>query len=44
MNHHDTIRQMLGHGTFDREAYHFQTLKDNVALLTPGQSHECQCR
>lgn len=35
MNHHDTIRQMLGHGTFDREAYHFQTLKDNVALLTP---------
>jgi len=35
MNHHDTIRQMLGHGTFDREASHFQTLKDNVALLTP---------
>jgi len=33
MNHHDTARQMLGHGTFDREAYHFQTLKDNVSLL-----------
>ena len=33
MNHHDTIRQMLGHETFDREAYHFQTLKDNVSLL-----------
>lgn len=35
VNHHDTIRAMLGHGTFDEEQYHFQTLKDNVALLTP---------
>ena len=35
VNQHGTIREMLGHGTFDKEAYHFQTLKDNVALLTP---------
>jgi transposase, IS5 family len=26
---------MLGHGDFDKELYHFQTLKDNVSLLTP---------
>ena len=35
VNHHDTIRQMLGHAPFDETAYHFQTLKDNVSLLTP---------
>jgi hypothetical protein len=35
VNHHDTLRQMLGHGAFDEERYHFQTLKDNVSLLTP---------
>lgn len=35
VNQHGTIREMLGHGTFDTDAYHFQTLKDNVALLTP---------
>jgi hypothetical protein len=35
VNHHDTLRQMLGHGTFDKEHYHYQTLKDNVSLLTP---------
>lgn len=35
VNQHLNIRQMLGHGTFDREEYHFQTLKDNVSLLTP---------
>ena len=35
VNEHLTLRQMLGHGQFDREKYHFQTLKDNVALLTP---------
>ena len=34
-NHHDTIRQMLGHGSFDRKYYHLQTIKDNVSLLTP---------
>jgi len=35
-NNHKTIRQMLGHGTFaDDYEYKLQTLKDNVALLTP---------
>ena len=34
-NEHKTLREMLGHGTFDRESYHYQTLKDNVGLLTP---------
>lgn len=35
VNHHDTIRTLLGHGEFDKSPYHFQTLKDNVSLLTP---------
>jgi transposase, IS5 family len=35
VNHHDTLRALLGHGEFDKSAYHFQTLKDNVSLLTP---------
>ena len=35
VNHHDTIRQILGHADFDETSYHFQTLKDNVSLLTP---------
>ncbi len=35
VNHHDTLRQMLGHGEFDKAPYAFQTLKDNVMLLTP---------
>jgi hypothetical protein len=36
VNHHDTIRKMLGHGdAFDKYAYQMQTLKDNVSLLTP---------
>ena len=35
-NNHKTIRQMLGHGKPDDEyTYKLQTLKDNVALLTP---------
>ncbi len=35
-NQHKTIRQMLGHSTFaDDYEYKLQTLKDNVALLTP---------
>jgi len=35
-NNHRTIRQMLGHGPFDYEhEYKLQTLRDNVALLTP---------
>ena len=35
VNHHDTIREMLGHGAFADVYYPFQTLKDNVSLLTP---------
>ena len=35
VNHHATLREMLGHGTFDKADYHYQTLKDNVSLLTP---------
>ena len=35
VNHHDTLRAMLGHGAFDEERYHYQTLKDNVSLFTP---------
>ena len=35
VNHHNTLREMLGHGAFDDVAYHHQTLKDNVILLTP---------
>lgn len=35
VNHHDTLRQMLGHGSFDETCYHYQTLQDNVGLLTP---------
>jgi hypothetical protein len=35
-NNHKTIRLMVGHGTFtDHYEYKLQTLKDNVALLTP---------
>lgn len=35
VNHYDTIREMLGHGEFDKLPYNFQTLKDNVSLMTP---------
>lgn len=36
VNHHNTIRQMLGHGlTDDDKSYSLQTLKDNVQLFTP---------
>jgi IS5 family transposase len=35
VNEHNTLRQMLGHGAFEDVGYHFQTLKDNVSLLTP---------
>ncbi len=35
-NNHQTIRQMLGHGFEDDGLYYnVQTLKDNLALLTP---------
>ena len=35
VNNHATLRAMLGHGAFNNEAYHYQTLKDNVKLFTP---------
>jgi len=35
VNHHQTIRQILGHANFDN-TYKLQTLKDNVSLLTPS--------
>lgn len=35
VNQHNSLREMLGHGAFDDERYHYQTLKDNVSLLTP---------
>jgi hypothetical protein len=35
-NHHDTIRQMLGHGGWeDKTTYKRQTIKDNLCLFTP---------
>jgi len=35
-NNHKTIRMMPGHGTFaDDYEYKLQTLKNNVALITP---------
>ena len=36
VNQHNSIREMLGHGAFSDVRYHFQTLKDNVSLLTPA--------
>jgi len=36
VNNHRTIRQMVGHGSFDdKYEYKLQTLRDNVILLTP---------
>jgi IS5 family transposase len=35
VNHHNTLREMLGHASFDEEIYHYQTLVDNVSLFTP---------
>lgn len=34
-NNHKTLRQMLGHGIFDNDWYHLQTIKDNLRLFTP---------
>lgn len=34
VNQHNTLREMLGHSVLDKEPYHYQTLKDNVSLLT----------
>lgn len=35
VNQHHTLREMLGHATFDETNYPYQTLKDNVSLFTP---------
>jgi len=35
VNNHLKIREMLGQDFFNRNLYHMQTLKDNIALLTP---------
>jgi transposase, IS5 family len=35
VNEHKKLRQMLGHGEFDDYRYHYQTLLDNVSLVTP---------
>jgi hypothetical protein len=36
VNHHDTLRQMLGHNDWtDKTSYELQTIKDNVRLFTP---------
>ena len=35
-NHHETVRAFLGHGDFaDKTYYEYQTVLDNVCLLTP---------
>ena len=34
-NQHRTVRAMLGHGDFDEHEYQYQTVVDNVSLLTP---------
>ncbi len=34
-NHHDQVRQMLGHGVYDETRSKHQRLLDNVSLLTP---------
>lgn len=33
-NNHLTLREMLGHGYFDKKYYNLQTIKDNVKLFT----------
>ena len=35
VNQHMTLRQFLGHTDCDKKRYHYQTLVDNVSLLTP---------
>lgn len=34
-NNYKTVREMLGHGSFDEEYYELQRLKDNIQLFTP---------
>ena len=35
VNEHKTLRNFLGHTDCDKQLYHYQTLVDNVSLLTP---------
>ena len=35
MSHHTVLRQFLEHDIGDQKRYHYQTLVDNVSLLTP---------
>ena len=35
VNQHMTLRQFLDHTDSDKKRYHYQTLVDNVSLLTP---------
>ena len=35
VNHHDPLREMLGHAQFDEAHCHYQRLKHNVSLFTP---------
>ena len=35
VNEHKTLRNFLGHTDWDKKRYHYQTLVDNVSLLTP---------
>ncbi len=34
-NEYRSLREMLGHGSWDKTYYHCQTIKDNVKLFTP---------
>lgn len=34
-NQHNTIRQMLGIGTFNEERFEFKTIQNNIRLFTP---------
>ena len=39
-NNHSTLRQMLGHGMFNKLQYGLQTVKDNICLLTTAMLDE----
>jgi hypothetical protein len=35
MNNHITVREMLGHDSFDRFHYKLETIENNISLFTP---------
>ncbi len=43
VNEHKTLREMLGHGTFARESYHYQRLKEREACPW-GTTLDCSRR